>query len=58
MPNVVCILEEQEHTSLKGLAKENRRTLGRQLVAMAFQVGGLITKPTKPAKKKGAKSSV
>jgi cytochrome c553 len=48
MKQVVTRLEDKEHAALSAKAKANRRTMGQQLVAMAFQ-------NSKPSKQKASK---
>lgn len=62
MPQVICNLDKADHAALKLRAKQNFRTVGRQLVAEAMQKAGLPVpayldsrKPRKPSKK-GAKA--
>ena len=55
MPNVICILEPEQHLALKAEARRNFRTLGNQLLAMAFGATGL---PRPPARHRTAAGSI
>lgn len=62
MPQVICNLDKADHEALKLRAKQNFRTVGRQLVAEAMQKAGLpvpayidTNSNLKPKQKGGAK---
>lgn len=55
MKQVVVYLEPKAHESLKIHAKVNRRTMGQQLLAMAFGVGFAPANTAKRTTKKGAR---
>ena len=61
MPQVVALLNEEEHKALARRAKLNRRSIGNQLIAEAFlnegrEVPEYLNKPAKRAVKKSAKA--
>lgn len=61
MPQVVALLNEEEHKALAQRAKLERRSLGNQLIAEAFLSAGrevpeYLNKPAKRAVKKSAKA--
>jgi len=61
MPQVVSQLTPEEHAALTERAKLNRRSIGNQLIAEAFQSAGrdvpeYLNKPAKRAVKKSAKA--
>ncbi len=49
MPNVICILDPEQHLALKAEARRNFRTLGNQILAMAFGAAG-VPRPPPPSK--------
>lgn len=56
MPQVVALLNEEEHKALARRAKLNRRSIGNQLIAEAFlnegrEVPEYLNKKTKPRTK-------